>query len=295
MTRKPPKRSAPSRPTDRSPDDEWPVGTELVHRFRDKSVCRATVVKDGVHYRGTTYSPSGAGKAARRDHGLPPTTCDGNEFWKRDGKRTTSLPNDASPETAAAGGTEATSAINPPENARASPTTAISDSWLPPAIECLPALGRNGDKHEEFQKRVAIAFRLLGLTVDEVGYGQGYNDADFVAWYPDKHWGVICDAKATGKPYSLPADDTRAWTTYATKNIPKLRERGCNRVFFACVSSAFSESASEKAKQWLADPHGISAIALVRAETLIGFVGKNLQFGLTPSELFQLFSRPGIV
>lgn len=166
---------------------------------------------------------------------------------------------------------------------------ALSESFLPPIISCLAQMSKGDAKmsaacaskginiNSEFERRVAIAFKLLGLDVTKLGQGKG-RQTDGIARCVDKHWAVIYDAKVRSNDYQLLTDDDRKFREYIEKHGEALNETGFGRYYFAVVSSGFREKEVARARE-LCRPTYAKACVLVEAEALMRLVEMRLRQG----------------
>lgn len=161
----------------------------------------------------------------------------------------------------------------------------LSDSYIPPVIQCLPSLARaetgivdechklGRDENVEFEKRVATAFRILGFSVEELGQGSG-RVADGIAKCVEGNWAIIYDAKVRTGGYKMLTED-RKFKEYIDRHGESLRGQGITKVYFAVISSAFSGNDLEKVLEITRMTTAKSCI-LLEANALIGLVEKKL-------------------
>lgn len=126
-----------------------------------------------------------------------------------------------------------------------------SDAFLPPIVADLADVaGREGDVEEEyaaqgrtldvvFEDKLHHAFRMLGFDVEELGQGAG-RQPDGVATAVRNDYAIIYDAKVRQDGYSIATDD-RAIREYIETHARRLRDQGVQRIYFAIISSTFSD------------------------------------------------------
>jgi len=177
---------------------------------------------------------------------------------------------------------------------------------VPPAIDCLPALSvgdpvlvrccgeRSLTPSVEFEKRVALAFFLLGMEVDELGQGAG-RVADGIARHRSGRWAVIYDAKVRRGGFAMGTED-RKFREYVERHSGDLKVNGVDAIYFVVVSSSFDEADVEKAREVVRLTEA-KALALVEASALRALVELKLRTRLLDSgeALERLLARTGIV
>ncbi len=89
----------------------------------------------------------------------------------------------------------------------------------------------------EFEKKCALAFRMLGFDVRELGSGKGRNP-DGIARDIRGRYAVIYDAKSRRDHYTIGTDD-RQFTEYIKEHKKALASAGYEMVFFLIISGAF--------------------------------------------------------
>jgi hypothetical protein len=182
----------------------------------------------------------------------------------------------------------------------------LSDSYLPPVVASLEALSRGDDaiveackklgrdENSEFERRVGVAFEILGLTVEPMGQGYG-RVADGIARCKPGGWAIIYDAKLRRDRYRLLTED-RKFREYIETHVPPLRSAGLQRCYFAIVSSQFSESDVERAHE-LVRLCDIKSLVFVETSALAMMVENRVRnaaaFNLDDVE--RLFTRTRIV
>ena len=129
------------------------------------------------------------------------------------------------------------------------------------------------DENVEFEKRVAIAFRILGFSVEELGQGSG-RVADGIAKCLEGNWAIIYDAKVRAGGYKMLTED-RKFKEYIDFHGDALREQGITKVYFAVISSGFSNNDLQKALEITRLTNAKSCI-LLEASALIGLIEKKL-------------------
>jgi hypothetical protein len=159
-------------------------------------------------------------------------------------------------------------------------------------VDACKRLGR--DENSEFERRVAVAFEILGLTVEPMGQGYG-RVADGIARCNSGGWAVIYDAKLRRDRYRLLTED-RKFREYIETHVPALRSAGLQRCYFAIVSSQFSESDVERAHE-LVRLCDIKSLVFVEASALAAMVENRVRdaasFDLDNIE--RLFTRTRII
>lgn len=162
----------------------------------------------------------------------------------------------------------------------------LSESYLPPIIACLEPLARGDeevaalfvsmrrDPNHEFERRVGIAFELLGFEVEQMGQGYG-RVADGVANCTSGGWSVIYDAKVRRDRYRLLTED-RKFREYIETHVPAVKSRGNQRCYFAIVSSQFSDLDLERAYE-LVRLTDVKACVFIEAAVLVALVEERLR------------------
>jgi len=167
------------------------------------------------------------------------------------------------------------------------PGAVLSASFAPPIIAALPdlAVGAPGivaqcvaqgrDADIEFERRVKLAFKMLGLTLDGLGQGRG-RVADDVAICLPQHWAVVFDAKVRRKGYRLLADDERKFREYIERHGDDLVHRGVTTIYFAVVSGSFTDGDIIRAREVVRTAGRATAFTLVEASALVRLVERRV-------------------
>lgn len=166
-------------------------------------------------------------------------------------------------------------------------TSSLSNSFIPPIIDCLPDMARNlpsiasacNQKNlsigTEFKRRVAVAFELLGFSVERLGQGQG-RKPDGIAKCFENHYAIIYDAKVRTTEFRLDAGEDRKFKEYVKTAGERLRQQGIKKIYFAVISSGFYERDIPKAKEICRQTEAKSCI-LMEADALVGLVENGLR------------------
>jgi hypothetical protein len=137
------------------------------------------------------------------------------------------------------------------ETGGADPEGVSTEMFLPPIVSDLASVaGRKGSTEEEygeqnrtldvvFENKLHHTFRMLGFDVEELGQGSG-RQPDGVATAVRNDYAIIYDAKVRQNGYSLATDD-RAIREYIETHARQLQDQGVQRIYFAIVSSTFSD------------------------------------------------------
>ncbi len=161
------------------------------------------------------------------------------------------------------------------------PLAALSDSFIPPVIACLPELAEGAEVDSqvasatEFERRVGNAFSILGFDVERLGQGRG-RLADGIARNRSGNWAIVYDAKQRGEGYRMRTDD-RTFREYAEKHCSELKLEGIKNVYFCVVGSRFFESDLEKAKALVDKSDGLKSFVFLTAATLLDLVDAKLR------------------
>jgi hypothetical protein len=196
-----------------------------------------------------------------------------------------------------------------PSEASPSPISDIaqlSESFIPPVIASLPFLARatpsvlaqcearGCDENVEFEKRVAVAFEILGFSVTRLGQGSG-RVADGIAECHDGRWAIIYDAKVRRDGFRMGIED-RKFKEYIERHGEQLRQKGILKAYFAVISSSFFESDIPKARELMRLPLAKSCV-LMEAEALVTLVEARVRnpSQLRPDDIERAFLRTRIV
>ena len=172
----------------------------------------------------------------------------------------------------------------------------FSESYIPPIVACLPALARmESELPIEFERRVAVAFELLGLEVQRLGQGSG-REPDGIAKCRPHGWAVIYDAKATANVYRIRATEERKFREYIERYTRELRGEGMTRLYFAIIGSTFSVSDLARARELVLGTD-VKSVALMEAPALVALIAQHLRSPLRfgPPEYERAFSETRIV
>lgn len=144
--------------------------------------------------------------------------------------------------------------------------------FVPPILERLIHLAAEEGKSLEFEKKVNLAFQLLGFEVESLGQGSGRNP-DGIACDLRNHYAIIIDAKSRRDGYSLGTDD-RTFREYIESHRRRLEALGIKTLYLALVSGRFknpTRGALDKIKK-----EGATAV-LITAAQLIKMVGAKIE------------------
>ena len=170
--------------------------------------------------------------------------------------------------------------------APARPDIGLSDSYVPPVVECLVDLAAGAadmlaecraqslEPSVEFEKRVAAAFGLLGLEVEKLGQGAG-RVADGIARERSAHWAVIYDAKIRQGGYAMRTED-RKFREYIDRHAANLTRDGVDTVYFCVISSSFNERDVDAALDVVRTTKA-KAFVLLEARALVAAVERSLR------------------
>jgi AcrR family transcriptional regulator len=166
----------------------------------------------------------------------------------------------------------------------------LSESYVPPVVAILPALSRGDeqivarlreagvDENVTFERRVGLAFEILGLRVQRLGQGSG-RAPDGVAKSPDGSWAIVYDAKVRRGGYNLGTED-RKFREYIDTHGKALRGEGLRKLYFVVVSGSFSEADLPRATELTRITHA-NACTFVTASALVDLVEKRIRDPLT--------------
>ncbi len=136
----------------------------------------------------------------------------------------------------------------------------LSDSYLPPIVCCVTEMSKGTDNMKsaclaiqaniniEFERRVAIGFQFLGLSVDRLGQGLGRMPVGIAKCYPGG-WAIIYDAKVRSQEFRLLASEERKFREYIDQTGLQLKNQGIGKFYFVVVSSLLSERNVERANE----------------------------------------------
>jgi hypothetical protein len=150
-------------------------------------------------------------------------------------------------------------------------------SFLPPIVSDLSAVAERDSeteaKYEEqdrdlavvFEEKLHHSFRILGFDVEELGQGSG-RQPDGIATAVRNDYAIIYDAKVRGDGYSIATDD-RAIREYIETHARQLRDQGVRRIYFAIVSSTFTNPDQGTLRE-LRETTAVESIVFLSAELL---------------------------
>ncbi len=146
----------------------------------------------------------------------------------------------------------------------------------------------------ELEKRVAFAFRMLGLEVSILGQGAG-RVADGIAWCRPGRWALVYDAKVRRGGFVMGTED-RKFREYIERHGKDLERKGIDAIYFAVISSSFAESDLEKAREIVRRTKA-KAFVLLEASALRALVELRLRTRVLedPEVLERLFMLSKIV
>jgi len=188
----------------------------------------------------------------------------------------------------------------------ATPGPSLSESLVPPAVDCLPALAAGNPDIErqcaqrgvtpsvELETRLALAFRILGLDVEGLGQGSG-RVADGIARCRAGRWAVVYDAKLRRGGFVMGTED-RKFREYIERHGKDLERDGVDSIYFAVVSSFFDEGDIAKAREVVRLTKA-KAFALVEAVAVRALVEMKLRTRLLDDgeALERLLARSAII
>jgi hypothetical protein len=190
-------------------------------------------------------------------------------------------------------------------------SSSVSESFIPPVIQCLPDLAfgepttlellqaAGKDSEREMERRVGICLQLLGLEVDTKAR-PGKEEADGIAIgrSPLEAWGLIYDAKTKERSanYRISVDERRKFESYARLHSPELTRQGCRRVHLVVVAGSFHEKDIQVAQEIrLSSGQAIQSVCLVTAAGLVALVDQKLRGLLTSDQLERVFATVPVV
>lgn len=150
-------------------------------------------------------------------------------------------------------------------------------SFLPPIVSDLSAVANRNStaeaKYEEKERNLAVvfeeklhhSFRMLGFDVQELGQGSG-RQPDGIATAVRNDYAIIYDAKVRDDGYSIATDD-RAIREYIETHARQLRDQGVRRIYFAIVSSSFTNPDHNTLRE-LRETTAVESIVFLSAELL---------------------------
>jgi hypothetical protein len=194
----------------------------------------------------------------------------------------------------------------PPSPVVATPAPLLSDSLIPPAVDCIPSLAASEEDIErecaergltpsvELETRLALAFRILGLDVEGLGQGSG-RVADGIARCRSGRWALVYDAKVRRGGFVMGTED-RKFREYIERHGKDLERDGVDSVYFAVISSSFDEDDIPKAREVVRLTKA-KAFALVEAAAVLALVELKLRTRLLDDgeALERLLSRSSII
>ena len=154
---------------------------------------------------------------------------------------------------------------------------AVLASFLPPIVSDLSAVAERDSaveaEYEEqgrdlavvFEEKLHHSFRILGFDVEELGQGSG-RQPDGIATAVRNDYAIIYDAKVRGDGYSIATDD-RAIREYIETHARQLRDQGVRRIYFAIVSSTFTNPDQSTLRE-LRETTAVESIVFLSAELL---------------------------
>lgn len=145
--------------------------------------------------------------------------------------------------------------------------------FLPPILNNLCELGSLEGKNIEFEKKVNLAFQMLGFKVRFLGQGSGRNP-DGIGCDAQNHYAIIYDAKARKDGYSFGTDD-RTIIEYINAYKNNLLKDGFEKIYFLIVSNKFNVFAKTSLNK-VVKATGIPVI-LVRTEGILNLVSKKIK------------------
>ncbi len=182
----------------------------------------------------------------------------------------------------------------------------LSQSFVPPVVDCLPALAAADPGIErrceelglepsvELERRTGIAFRILGLDVEDLGQGAG-RVADGIARSSSGRWAIVFDAKVRRGGFVMGTED-RKFRDYLERHGNDLEREGIPSVYFAVISRSFEENDIGKAREVVRLTKA-KAFVLLEAAALRGLVELKLSTHLLDdaAAIERLFAVSGVL
>lgn len=169
-----------------------------------------------------------------------------------------------------------------------SPNT-LPDSYIPPIVSILPDLARRTDRMAElaeqtgttieslFENRLAVCFRMIGFTVEDLGQGSGRNPDGILKYRGnDSSYAIIYDAKSSAESFSLRAGEERQFEDYINRNVRELERSGFDNVYFGVISGSFTDDARE-AIRGLKIRTPIREVRLIEIDALMELLESSLR------------------
>lgn len=148
-------------------------------------------------------------------------------------------------------------------------------SYLPQIVHGVDVLATKEGASLEFERKVNIAFRILGFHVYQLGQGTGRN-IDGIALDMNNRYAIFIDAKSRREGYSLGTDD-RTFVEYIKAWQDKLQEKGMTHLFLGIVSSRF-KSINQKAISNIKRETSVRAVNMISVEQLLKLVVAKVKF-----------------
>ncbi len=146
-------------------------------------------------------------------------------------------------------------------------------SYVPPIVQHLEAQSFDESRSLEFEKKVNVAFQLLGFEIENMGQGTGRNP-DGIAKDRENHYAILIDAKARKEKYSLGTED-RKFIEYIKKFVPSLKKDGYESFYFLVVSSEFSSISTVAMNNIFRETN--VKISFISAKNLVRLVADKIQ------------------
>lgn len=148
-------------------------------------------------------------------------------------------------------------------------------SWIPPIVKDLDNLSVTEGGGNAFEKKVNLAFQILGFSVTGLGQGTGRN-SDGIAMNRENHYAIFIDSKARRDGYSSGTDD-RAFIEYVKAGEGDLKRQGMTHLYFLVVSSRFIGTATRTISN-LKKETNISAFGMLSSKLLLELVASRVRF-----------------
>ena len=183
----------------------------------------------------------------------------------------------------------------------------LPSSFVPPVVSILAALAKNDpiveaackkagvSVEKTFEDRISLLFKIMGFFVEPLGQGYG-RVPDGIAICQEFRYAIIFDAKVRSGKYTVGTDD-RAIKEYISREVDRLRRQGIRNVYFAVISSSFSDDFDTvirnlKIETEIREVLFIEAAALV---TLLDQKLRNPELDLGPNGVQGLLAQSAII
>jgi hypothetical protein len=147
-------------------------------------------------------------------------------------------------------------------------------NYIPPIIQDLIDISFDDSKSLEFERKVNIAFEMLGFDVKQFGQGTGRKPDGIALHKPNTRFAILIDSKSRSDGYKFGTDD-RTFVEYIKTYTDRLKNDGFDKLFFLVVSSKFTSIPDDSIKRLALETH--VPITFLASKLLLNILANKIE------------------